>query len=309
MSTRGSLCAKARPARKFAAEGQGVVVERAEIFAEDFDLLELARRRRDGVADPGEPRELGRALRRRGVVHVFLDDRRRRGGGNGFLRAGFDPAEREGEIHLVFLAQRPRLDPARPQVARERRRVAVERQHAPGFDQFDVAQQIGVVGVVAQRETRVRLVTMHRPGRQRPAGEHRGAAGLDLLEHPRLVGARRADEHLAGDVGGVVPLEVREIGLEFAVNLRHAVDRAVEHRGQAGTVERAEDFLALAQRIAEQHRHHVLLQRLAAKFHDLREHFLRRRETEARQPEGRFHDERVGLRPAGRLGGKARRAA
>ena len=44
----------------------------------------------------------------------------------------------------------------------------MERQHAARPDQLDVTEQIVVVGVVAEREAGVRLVTVDRSRRQVP---------------------------------------------------------------------------------------------------------------------------------------------
>ena len=95
-------------------DGQRVVVERAEIFAQDFDLLELAGGRGDGVADPGKRGELG-----------WLGVRLRRGcrrSASAGAAGAISPRGGRGErhFHLVLLAQAP--TPRRPARAGRRRR-------------------------------------------------------------------------------------------------------------------------------------------------------------------------------------------
>ncbi len=80
------------------------------------------------------------------------------------------------------------------------------------------------------------------------------------------------------------------------------MNRAMQHRSEAGLAERAENFLRLAERVTEQHRRDALLQRFPAKGHDLAHHFLGGREPVARQAKGRLHDEGVGPAPFRRLG-------
>ena len=55
---------------------------------------------------------------------------------------------RQIEFHLVFFAERPCFDTALAQIPGKRRGEAMQREHPPRLHEFDVADQIAVVGVI-----------------------------------------------------------------------------------------------------------------------------------------------------------------
>ena len=174
----------------------------------------------------------------------------------------------------------------------------MQRQHPPRLHQFDIFQQIVIARVIAQRKRRVHLVTVHRPRRHGPPGQHGHPPLRDPLDHARAPHAGRTNQHMTGEVRSLVFRELRNTRHQLAVNLRQLGHRPVQHRRQTRRCHRAKNFLRLAQRITEQHRHLAILQRLAAKLDQVGEHPFRRRKNELRFAERRFHDQRV-RRPPG----------
>ena len=86
---------------------------------------------------------------------------------------------------------------------------------------------------------------------------------------------------------------------------RHFPHGLVQHRSEAGVEDDAHDFLRLAERVAEQHRHRARVERLTAERHDACCDFRSRRHAVARQAERRLHHERVRAAPLARLGSEA----
>ena len=182
----------------------------------------------------------------------------------------------------------------------------MEGEDALRSHEFDVADEVGVVGVVGEGKGGVALEAEGRAGRERPAGEHGGAAVFDARDHEGAGGAGRADEHFSGGLaGGVGQVAGGEIGTQRAVDFGHFENRAVEHRGEAGGEEGAEDFLGLAERVAEEHGHRAVVEGVAAESGHLGEDFGGGRHAVFRQAVGRLHDEGVGVPPLRGLGGEA----
>ena len=96
-----------------------------------------------------------------------------------------------------------------------------------------------------------------------------------------------------------------EIGLKLAVNFRHLEYAWVEHGGHPGAEEGAEDFLGLAERVAEEDGRAPFLQGLGAEGDHGTDDFLRGGEAILREAEGRLHDERAGMAGLRGLGRKA----
>ena len=76
----------------------------------------------------------------------------------------------------------------------------------------------------------------------------------------------------------------------------------MQHRCEIGPGERAKDFLRFAQRIAKEHGNILVLDRIAAKSDDLRDHFLGRRQAITGNAVSCFHDQSVGRGPFRGLG-------
>ena len=149
-----------------------------------------------------------------------------------FLRVLANRPQRE--LQLILLRQRPGIDSAIPQVAREFRRESVQREHAFRFHQLYVANQIVVISVIRERKGRVDLVAIDRVRIDRPATNHRDAFARNFLKHARSIRARRADENFAGNIVGVVAQVFAKRLAELFVDARHPMDGAVQHRSQSG---------------------------------------------------------------------------
>ena len=180
----------------------------------------------------------------------------------------------------------------------------MEGQHALRPHKFHIFEQIVVARVVAERKCGIHLVAVHRSRCHGPSGQHSYPLLLDRSQHARSFHAWWRDEHMTRNLGGFIRDEIGKSRHKIAVNTRQFGHRPVEHRVESGRGHRANDFLRLAQRIAEQDRNFAILQGLATEFHHLGQHLLGRREDELRFAEGGFHDERPGLPPLGALAGK-----
>jgi len=159
--------------------------------------------------------------------------------------------------------------------------------------------------MVGEGEGGVALVAEDRCRIDGPAGDGGDAAGAEAAQPGRIVGLRRADHHMARDllrgegaIGG-------EDDAERFVDPRHLHGLRVEHEGEAGGAEALQQFLALAQRVAEQDRDLALVERRAAEMEDIVQHPVGRRKAVAGQAEGGLHDDDVG----GRRGAGFRRLA
>ena len=100
--------------------------------------------------------------------------------------------------------------------------------------------------MVGKREHGIHLVSVNRPGIDRPAADHGHALARDLLEDARPLRARRTDQHLAGNVIRVVARVWAERLAELLVNAGHGEDGVVQHGREAGAIQGAENFLGLA---------------------------------------------------------------
>jgi len=115
----------------------------------------------------------------------------------------------------------------------------------------------------------------------------------------------RADDDVAG-VGGGVELDVRrEVEAELRADAGEAMRLGLEHDRQAGGSKGAEDFLALAEAVAEQDGRGADGESVAAEREEVGDDFGGGREDVAREAERRFHDERVGARGGAGFGGVA----
>lgn len=131
--------------------------------------------------------------------------------------------KREGHFELVVLVDGPGFDAAVAEGAGEVGGESVESEDALGGDEFDEAEEVGVVGVVGEREGGVALITEDRAGIEGPAGDHGGAAGADFFEEGGVGGLGRADDDVAGEFAGGKFAAGREGEAEFFVDFGEAV--------------------------------------------------------------------------------------
>src|SRR5690349_632392 len=107
--------------------------------------------------------------------------------------------------------------------------------------------------MVAERKSCVALIAVTAVEVYRPTGKDRSALAAQVAEHRRVDHVRRTEQHFTLRCAGFITL-VRGKGVtELLINAREIPDRSVQHQGQAGLTETAEQFLAFAQRIAEEH--------------------------------------------------------
>ena len=219
-----------------------------------------------------------------------------RGDGDGCDRRG------ETELELVVLADRPGLDTAGAQRAREILGEAVQREDAFGADGVDEAQQIGEVGVVRKRERRVALVAVNGAGVHRPAADHGGAGAGDFAEKRRALRLRRADHGVPGDFGGVEGAIRGKSDAQFAVDAGEPERLRVQHHRQPGLGEAAQQFLALAETVTEKDGNLPVVEAAVAEGGNVGENAVGGRKGVVRPAERRFHHEHIGARGGAELG-------
>lgn len=170
------------------------------------------------------------------------------------------------------------------------------------FDHFD---EVGEIGVVADGKGGVALVAVAAAGIDGPAGEDGGAGFAEFTEHGGASDVRRTDEDFAVGRGGVVEFVVGKGLAEVFVNLGEFVDGGMEHDGESGLAEAAEEFLAFAKGIAVEDGGFVVVDGLLAETDDALHDFVGGRELIAGPAEGGFHDEDVGGARFAEFGGAA----
>lgn len=112
--------------------------------------------------------------------------------------------EAEGEVELVVFAEGAGVEAGVPEALGEVGGEAVEGEDEAGVDGLDEAEEVGEVGVIAEGEGGIGLVSVAAGGLEGPAGEdgfaEGGAVGGERFE----AGGRGADEDFAawGAVAG-----------------------------------------------------------------------------------------------------------
>ncbi len=132
------------------------------------------------------------------------------------------------------------------QVARKLRGKPMQRQNAFWLHEFDVAQQIVVIGVIGKRECGIDLISINGIRLDRPTADHGDAFTRNFFEHARAIRARRADQNFAGNFIGFVAFVFAKRLAELFVDSRHLINRSVQHRGKTRAGERAQNLLRFA---------------------------------------------------------------
>jgi len=263
-------------------------LEAAEVTGHEARFLELGGFSGDVCAGFGKTGKGRSARERAGFCGRVPEFRRLRRGGR--WRA-FD-AQPEGE--LLLLAQGLRFE---AHVAQGLGKIGGET--VQGIDPFrrdtaDHFKQLGKIRMVAQGERGVALVAVAAVLVRRPAGENGCAGGAEIAQHCGVHDRRRAKEHLAAHGFGAISLELREPGAKLLINFHRFVNGLVQHQGKAGFAQRAEDLLALAERVAQEHGGLLLVQGFPAKPDDALENLRCGRKNVMRPAEGGFHDQVIG---------------
>src|SRR5207245_2829417 len=145
------------------------------------------------------------------------------------------------------------------------RSEAVECKNFLRLDAFDHLDEIRKIGMVAQGECSVALITKPAIGIHRPTGQNSGPGLSEIPEHGGVHNIRRTKQHLALSRAGIVALVFWKTLAKLFVDLSEPVNSAVQHERQAFISQTAKQFLAFAQRITEQNRCLPVVQRFAAK--------------------------------------------
>ena len=208
---------------------------------------------------------------------------------------------------MVPFGESPCFDAAFAEVAGEGCSESVEGENPLRFDQIHIAQEIVVIGMIAEREGSVALIPIDRAGIQRPAGEDGQSSIANAADHGGTGGTWRADEDLSVDLAlGVAHVTRGEFGFQLPIDLRHVPNAAVEHRGESGVEKCAEDFLRFTQRVTEQDRYGILRERLLAECDHLLHDQLRGRKAVAGKTVGGFHDKGLRVAPGAGFRAEAR---
>ena len=152
-----------------------------------------------------------------------------------------------GQGELVLLAEGLRVVPLIAECLRELRGETVQCVNFLWVYKFYEFDQVGKVGVIAQGECGVRLVTEAAVWIDGPTGQDGGSCAAEITEHGRTGDIRRTEQHLAARGIGFVLFVRGETLAEFLVDFGEFVDSAVEHDRQTGIAETAEKFLAFAE--------------------------------------------------------------
>lgn len=114
-----------------------------------------------------------------------------------------------------------------------------------------------------------------------------------------------ADDDVAGELV-VIEFPIRREGdAELLVDAGEAERGGVEHHGEPGVGEAAEELLAFAEAVAEEDGGVAVVEAGVAKAGDVAENLLGGREDVVRAAEGRLHDEDVGAGRGAFFGGAA----
>ena len=121
------------------------------------------------------------------------------------------------------------------------------------------------------------------------------------------LGERRAGRNDNGPTRFRAPAETLEPAQRTAQRLVHPADlvhAAVLQHGNAGIRQQAGDFLALAQHVALDDRHHLIGQGLADQGQELGDAFFAGRQAVVGMAVGALDDQGIGMRQLGPLGGE-----
>ena len=207
---------------------------------------------------------------------------------------------------MLLLAQRLRRKTHLTQRLRKVRGKTVQRENAFRRDAFHELNEVGKIRVVAQRKCGVGLVTKAAIRIHRPAGQHRGARLAQLAQRRRQVGHRRTNQHFPARRLSFELLVRRKLVAELFKNFRELENRFVQENRQPGIGQPAQEFLAFAERIAEQHRRLLVVDGFPTEANHAFQHLARWRELILGPAISRLHDERVRVARLARFGGQAR---
>ena len=104
---------------------------------------------------------------------------------------------------------------------------------------------------------------------------------------------RGTDDDVASDLAAVELAEGRKGHSEFFIDAREAEGLGVEHDRETGGREGTEDFLTLAEAVAEERGRRAVGDGLLTKRDDLRDDCGLRRHDVTREAKRRFHDQGV----------------
>ena len=164
-----------------------------------------------------------------------------------------------------------------------------------GGNSLDGFEEAGEVGVIGEREECVDAVAVLRAGGESPAAEHGSALGFEVFDERCFSEIRRGDDDGAGGDGAAEEFGFGEIDSGFANGLGHLVNRLVENDGKLGTGEDSVDFLGFAERVGIEDGRLTEIEPFLGEGENVGVDFFGGREDEAREPEGGFHREDIGL--------------
>ena len=100
----------------------------------------------------------------------------------------------------------------------------------------------------------------------------------------------------------LISFVLRKALAELLVDFGQSKNGSMKHHWQAGIAQTAENFLALAQRIAKQHWSLTIVQRLATKTNHTLDYRFARWKDVVWPAVGRFHDQNIGVARLARFG-------
>ena len=106
----------------------------------------------------------------------------------------------------------------------------MERQHAPGLYEFDIANQVVVVSVIGECKGRVNLIAIDCVWVDRPSTDHRDAFARNFFQHVRMIRAGWADQNFSSNIVSVVAKIFAKRLAKLLVDAGHPINRTVEHR-------------------------------------------------------------------------------
>ena len=170
------------------------------------------------------------------------------------------------------------------------------------FDHFD---QVWEIGMITERKSGVGSVTKAATGIDRPTGQDCDANFAELSQHGRTGDIRRAEQDSAVGESGLIRFVFGKALAELLVDFGELENRPVKHDGKTGIAEAAEQFLAFAERVAEENGSFIVIERLFAKADDAGDYFLGWRKAILRPAIGAFHDQNIGVARFARFGRQA----
>lgn len=174
-----------------------------------------------------------------------------------------------------------------------------------GVDLFDELEEVGIIGVIGEREDGVGAVAVTGGFLQGPSADHgeavRGNVGRDLFAN-----GGGHDHDLSVQVVKVEGTGLGHGDAVLRIDLVEGADGAVRHDGQLRGFENFQDFLCFAEGIGEEDRDLTVVESFAAKAHDARLDGFGGREDKLGSPEGGFHHKGIGVRDFDGLGGEPR---